>query len=279
MSHFTVLVIGENPEDQLAPFQENNMGDCPGDYMEFEPIDDDELQSYRDSYAEDDQGFTFAEFIMDDGYVEEDGKFGYMHNPNSKWDWYQLGGRWTGFFMLKSGHPGVRGDSGIMTSPAKVGTADQALKRDIDFDAMRNAAEATARETFIRVEKIINKHGKPPSWQEINQKHEDIDDAREEFDNHPTIKALGEARLRPYFKDIAKYYCNWDRKKFIQQARDSAITPYAILWNGEWHASGEMGWFGMSSDDRDPDDWNAQVSRWLDSLGGDELLSLYDCHT
>lgn len=35
MSHFTVLVIGENPEDLLAPFQENNMGDCPEEYMEF----------------------------------------------------------------------------------------------------------------------------------------------------------------------------------------------------------------------------------------------------
>ena len=36
MSHFTVMVIGNNVVDQLAPFQENNMGDCPVEYLEFE---------------------------------------------------------------------------------------------------------------------------------------------------------------------------------------------------------------------------------------------------
>lgn len=30
-------------------------------------------------------------------YVEEDGTT-YMHNPQSFWDWYQIGGRWTGHF-------------------------------------------------------------------------------------------------------------------------------------------------------------------------------------
>jgi hypothetical protein len=32
----------------------------------------------------------------------ENGKYGYWHNPNAKWDWYELGGRWTGFFKLKN---------------------------------------------------------------------------------------------------------------------------------------------------------------------------------
>jgi len=32
MSHFCVLVVGENPELQLAPYQENNMEDCPKEY-------------------------------------------------------------------------------------------------------------------------------------------------------------------------------------------------------------------------------------------------------
>jgi hypothetical protein len=38
MSHFTVLIIsnpGEDPEKFLEPFQENNNGDCPSEYMEF----------------------------------------------------------------------------------------------------------------------------------------------------------------------------------------------------------------------------------------------------
>ena len=40
MSHFTVLVIGKNPEQQLAPYQENNMRDCPSEFLAFNDIED-----------------------------------------------------------------------------------------------------------------------------------------------------------------------------------------------------------------------------------------------
>ena len=33
--HFSIIVAGDNWEEQLAPFQENNMGDCPEEYLEF----------------------------------------------------------------------------------------------------------------------------------------------------------------------------------------------------------------------------------------------------
>lgn len=38
------------------------------------------------------------------GFEERDektGKYGYWENPHTKWDWYQIGGRWNGFFRLK----------------------------------------------------------------------------------------------------------------------------------------------------------------------------------
>lgn len=59
MSHFTVLVIGDNIEDQLAPFQENNCGDCPEQYLQF----DDEEDSYRLQYETE----TSTRVIMPDG--------------------------------------------------------------------------------------------------------------------------------------------------------------------------------------------------------------------
>lgn len=46
MSHFTVLVIGDDHEAALAPFQENNMGDCPREYLEFHDLEDE----YRSEY-------------------------------------------------------------------------------------------------------------------------------------------------------------------------------------------------------------------------------------
>lgn len=35
------------------------------------------------------------------GYMDEDGNILSTYNPNSKWDWYVIGGRWSGYFPLK----------------------------------------------------------------------------------------------------------------------------------------------------------------------------------
>jgi hypothetical protein len=36
-------------------------------------------------------------------------------NPNAKWDWYQVGGRWNGYFKLKDGTLGLLGEPGLQT--------------------------------------------------------------------------------------------------------------------------------------------------------------------
>ena len=83
MSHFSVAVItttglDEDVDKLLAPFQENNMGDCPKQYLEFNEDQDYEID-------------------------EETGKRGYWENPNAKWDWYTVGGRCPGMLKLKTG--------------------------------------------------------------------------------------------------------------------------------------------------------------------------------
>lgn len=145
MSHFTVMVFGENPEKQLLPFQENTrskeffefvdkedemkrkyenegservimpdgrklltwdhefrvkgtygMGSGTHkvpEYLKIEEIPFKELFSSFDEYAKEWCGY--------DSRDAEKGRYGYWSNPNSKWDWYQLGGRWRGFFRLK----------------------------------------------------------------------------------------------------------------------------------------------------------------------------------
>jgi|GEM_PF-3746245 len=175
MSHFIVLVVGENPEEQLAPFQENNMGDCPEKYMQFNDKEEEFQQEYRNKtvsqyrfegedkwyYEWDDElksrlnksgngnnlpstkfhkslfnseNRSVTEKLRDDlikagklikeerpfkevypiGFEQfckewhgmeypdkKTGHYGYWQNLNAKWDWFQLGGRWTGFFKLK----------------------------------------------------------------------------------------------------------------------------------------------------------------------------------
>ena len=38
------------------------------------------------------------------GYRKVNGRYGYMSNPNAKWDWYQEGGRWGGYIFNKKGN-------------------------------------------------------------------------------------------------------------------------------------------------------------------------------
>ncbi|WPP43369.1 hypothetical protein SK066_10720 [Paenibacillus hunanensis] len=55
MSHFTVAVITPSLHDLerlLAPFQENNMGDCPQEYLEFFDVEEEYQRSYESESAE-----------------------------------------------------------------------------------------------------------------------------------------------------------------------------------------------------------------------------------
>ena len=55
---------------------------------------------------------------------EEDGQM-ITYNPNSKWDWYSIGGRWDGFLILKE-----RDEEG------EVIETNQALFNEIDWNYM-----------------------------------------------------------------------------------------------------------------------------------------------
>lgn len=106
MSHFTVLVVGENPEGQLEPFWELDLSaeEAASDpRAEFHETSED-VQAQWDALSEKER-VEYAD-INDyasqyHGYSCADGKFGFYSNPNAKWDWYQLGGRWTGYFKVK----------------------------------------------------------------------------------------------------------------------------------------------------------------------------------
>ena len=111
-----------------------------------------------------------AKWRREDGMVAEDGSILSTYNPKSKWDWYQVGGRWRGRI------PG-----------------DEVKMSEVDID-------------------------------KIN-------------------------------------------------------TPYAFVTpDGEWVERGEMGWFGISSNEMNEDEWDAKFREYLKTLDKDIILTLVDCH-
>lgn len=289
MSHFTVLVIGDDPETQLAPYDENivmepYVKEAVSDedkksfmefYLEKGAINED--VSFEDAYSQHGESWNSNEWKKNDAGIWEEWS---TYNPASKWDWYQLGGRWAGFFKVKDGMPAVVGEKSFMVRDVRKGYADQLQKGAADFEYMRNEAGQRAAGEYDRLHAIVG--GRDiPVWDEIREKHPgDIDAARKEYHDHPVIRdlnAVEEFREMFIWGDEPARFVE-SRADFIQKARNSAISTYAMIYKGEWYSKGHMGWFGFSDDKMTQDEWNKKFNELLDSLPDDTLLSVYDCH-
>ena len=123
MSHFTVAVFTDGTktvDELLAPFDENISVE-PYIYKTKAQIIEDAkekkerylkdlpsnvpnwMKAYID--AETDEELYQAEFDEDEQYDEEGNELS-TYNPNSKWDWYSIGGRWKGILKAKAGEVG-----------------------------------------------------------------------------------------------------------------------------------------------------------------------------
>lgn len=290
MSHFTVLVIGNDPETQLEPFSENLR--VPA-YVQGD-VSDEDKKRFLDHYQKEEgvsPDLTFDEVYSIHGEDWNDNTWRKneqgvwqeysTYNPNSKWDWYSLGGRWMGFFKLKEGAVGELGRSGTFgNKPDGIGMVDAARKCDIDFDAIRNKAGQEAAEYYDRFWKLVGDQPLP-NWKEIRERHGEgnIDAARKEYGNHPVTQILKtdeDFRFAFINEDIMRMAET--RGDYIENERRSSIVTFAVLHNGKWFEKGNMGWWGMVSDEKDQNEWNNQFYELLESLPNDTLLSVYDCH-
>lgn len=283
MSHYVVLVLGENHEEQLEPFDERLEVD---EYKVY--LTEKEVTSMRDHYqVKTDSTLVekMEEWNGDKGGKDKKGIY-YLttYNPNSKWDWYQLGGRWSGFLKLKPGAEGVRGSYGVGDSCANKheGYTDQTELKNIDLEGMRKKAGEEARKVYLKVEKMCG--GKIPKvkpWLDLikNQDTKNIQKLRDEYHNQDGFKLfqkIKEGYDEEVYFDLDDFQCT--REEYITRARNNAVTPYAILDHGEWITKGKMGWFGCSEDNLTQAEWAKLVDEKLNNLSPDTLVTVIDCH-
>lgn len=295
MSHFSVLVIGENVEDQLAPYQENNMDDCPKEYLEFNDIEEEHKKEYLTEeldmlktplgeliYSWDrkftdkekerfekvkikkkDHFKTFDDYMkefcgFEDGRDNETRKYGYYENPNSKWDWYSIGGRWAGSLKLKKdvdkskfNNPNFSWgwDEKAKKEVLLKGLVDSALKKDIDFSRDEEAYKQAEIFWELYVE-----------------------------DRKPKNKEEKEMIKLVFYKK--EYYTKRYKDKKTYATLCSEFSTHAVLINGKWLEQGEMGWFGCSSETPDEArEWKISFfDRFINKLPDDTQLTIVDCH-
>lgn len=312
MSHFTVLVIGENPEDQLEPFDESI--EVPEYQREL--VSESEIESFLKTYQNYDPERKWAKITRAEAdankllsfdelypkYGEDwngnqwrknsDGVWAEFstYNPKSKWDWYQLGGRWVGFLKLKQGAEGEVGEFSLVSNTrAEKGWCDQALKKDIDFEGMRDKDGEEARKRYNDV--LILFGGVIPKvdikWSDITDENNPLynqlswDAKRALYNIQPAVVKANElSRLNietlGHFFDVTDFDCTLE--EYVQNARDNATSTFAVLKDGVWYERGKMGWWACVSDEKEQDDWNKECTKLIDELPDDTLISLYDCH-
>lgn len=253
--HFLVIVIGEDPYGQLAPFRENT---CREDYLEFHDQEDAFREQFPTGSFDDpdadpddpDRGkplrviFPTFDDYMEELYGERDGRtgrYGQWFNPNAQYDWYQLGGRFTGHLALKRGRKGPLGGPGVRNAPAGFGRADQARKRDIDFAAMSHERYVSLLE----------------AWWELERSEKTAD---------------RRARLNYSIPETLR-----SREQMVIYARKRSVhdAPTAFVVNGEW--SGPW-WLTDGVTEEAAERWDARYSVLLASLPDDTLLTVVDCH-
>lgn len=276
MSHFTVLIPAKDEdelEQKLLPFHEYESTGI-NQFAEWIPADNDEVGAAWAKYGPDgsdpDDGLhyaTYAEFMRDHfGYryrpgINGPGTWGRYTNPQARWDWWVVGGRWSGKLPLKPeyvGH-GTQGEGGVMneanTDPA---CCDSALAGQIDWNAYRDALREGARKKWRlwRTRPAVVK-GNEQSEAAFRQWS---------WDNHFLMlndneeKALGEL----------------DEDAYAAQVSTEAVTFAFIDLNGDWYEEARMGWWAFTSDNQDG--YDARFWRFVESLPADQRVWVIDAH-
>ena len=287
------MVIGDNHKAQLQPFHEFECTGYDDEYVEDTDITDEVLADFErfaeegkenplqealewhgleNQVVEDSSQLDLSDTHKDRYAIVQDGqlvKVVKRTNPNAKWDWHQVGGRWTGFLKLKPGAKGEVGEPGLMTPEAKDGWADCARKGDVDWDGMRSEAEKEATERYDKMRSLAPEDWTP--WETIRDQSESIDKAREVYRAQPQVNAIRESGWWNVDSFIE------ERGRYIELAGKSAVATFAILRDGEWIERGEMGWWAISND-TGKENWMDKAWEIIQSLPDDELITVVDCH-
>tara|TARA_R110000796_G_scaffold1673_3_gene6973 strand:+ start:16063 stop:16899 length:837 start_codon:yes stop_codon:yes gene_type:complete len=277
MSHFTVLIIGGNIEDQLEGFNE----DITMPRYEKGEVSEEDKKQFVDYYTkakEANKNLTFEELYEKEGKGWNDNSWKFRrgiwvetstYNPNSKWDWYKIGGRWEGMLMDKQGNP-----------------CNSGLISELDFLTPRVEAEETALKYFDEVSALF-KGGKVPqpklTWEQILGAGHigDIDTKRKFYHNQTAMIEIAKVKEENrdkfgFFFEPADFKCT--REEYGKRAFNGAFSTYAMLKDGEWFEKGQMGWWGMSNDEFTQADWDIEMNKMLDSLEDDVEVTIVDCH-
>lgn len=236
------------------------------------------VKLHNERYSDDDEPLSLS----------EDGRAYTMstRNPNSKWDYWRIGGRWGGYFRYREEcrDQVIKPERGWDSPETITGDAcDGGPKSALNFDALRDAKAAEARKEWAAFHTLVASTPEARPWPEFAEMVDKIEgytiqQARQEYHSQPRVEALKGSDFQWHDDAIALF--QKPERLYVEAERAQAVPGYALLTlDGRWMAPGQMGWFGCSSDDESSriGYWEA-ANAYIDSLPDSAWLIAVDCH-
>lgn len=266
MSHYAVLVIHKEDQDieeLLVPYSEHLKVEPYLKYTVDEAIAyikehcvpyNDYLKEYADRHLID----WFAE---NEGLLIKQGGLYSTYNPNSKWDWYSIGGRFDGDLDLTD--EGIEEAINYPNNPQWF--RDMPREEQVEYVKWVNSAPLKYIKWFTPLSD--EEKEKKRRWWEINingDKPKDGEEKDEYFFWSPDW-------FRRRYKDADTYIKTNEMTTFF-----AVLTP-----DGEWHEPSKMGWFACT--DGEPEDelqWDLDFydNFIKPNIDSDLICTVVDCH-
>ena len=316
MSHSTVTVVTEDPDKldaMLAPFDENTEVEPywePAYDRDRYPTVADMMAYVRSVYEgradyKIDGGWAKIrarhpslperpedatdEQLMEDwngGQPYRDGPDGLesqsTYNPRSKWDWYVVGGRWSGYWPVKPAFHGapelIRGEAGAFNEPVVTpDRADGGPKHMLDLTALEveTAADAQRVIEWVQARKVAELPPLPP---------EDAGrDAYQAWWRTPAVEALEtDNRDSPLGWSAAPrdvHLAATDPEAYLAEKVRVNFPTWALLTPEGWAERGDMGFWGMSDKTPESEERFADIYREIiEHTPDDWYLIVVDVH-
>lgn len=191
------------------------------------------------------------------------------YNTDSKWDWWCIGGRWSGYFD---------GTDEVTVAQALKHFADKTEKLRVEAEMSYDAFEkATAGMTRTTMREILEKNARHYPDEDENRRV-----SREEYQELEWVQAADAVRESTIFSPLHEhYFCleTGGRETFVAENSVADVVPYAMIdLFGNWVAKGEMGWFGMSNDKESTADWAAKYFETLANAPLNARIVSLDLH-
>lgn len=220
-------------------------------------------------------------------------------NPNKKWDWWSLGGRYQGRLLVKENAIAVSGRPGLMGASSGRGGVDACYKRDLDLNTMKQTAVKERLSSWRSVKTAAMEAGLTLSDEELDDlrrkfyrqrkaeqdawkaawKVRKPDDKFDRREMYRTFMGPELIKLESVFVDVM-----WDRSTDydgpIGDWIDAAppFSAFAVLKDGHWFEKGHMGRWGVVHDEKEGDVWEREVSKMVDDLPDDTWIAIVGCH-